>query len=115
MAAASDRHRPPDLCRALVKRTIDKIQELKGRYRLTVLVAEQNFDPAVCIADRVYVIVHGRIAFAGAPADELENNELVRKFYLGLSKYILFPRQLQDQRLSAVTGTSAPAAHRSLR
>jgi branched-chain amino acid transport system ATP-binding protein len=30
------------------------------------------------------VIVHGKIAFEGSSADELNNNELVRKFYLGL-------------------------------
>jgi branched-chain amino acid transport system ATP-binding protein len=68
----------------LVQRTIDKIRELKERYRLTVLMAEQNFNQAVRIADRGYVIVHGKIAFAGGSADELNNNELVRKFYLGL-------------------------------
>ncbi len=68
----------------LVQRTIDKIKELKERFGLTVLMAEQNFNQAVRIADRGYVIVHGRIAFEGRDADELNNNELVRKFYLGL-------------------------------
>ncbi len=68
----------------LVSRTIDKIKELKERFELTVLMAEQNFNQAVRIADRGYVIVHGQIAFEGRDADELNNNELVRKFYLGL-------------------------------
>jgi len=68
----------------LVQRTIDKIRELKERFELTVLMAEQNFNQAVRIADRGYVIVHGQIAFEGHDADELNNNELVRKFYLGL-------------------------------
>jgi branched-chain amino acid transport system ATP-binding protein len=68
----------------LVKRTIEKIRELQQRHRLTVLMAEQNFNQAVHIADRGYVIVHGRIAFEGGSAEELNNNELVRKFYLGL-------------------------------
>jgi hypothetical protein len=36
------------------------------------------------IADRGYVIVHGKIAFEGKSADELNNNDLIRKFYLGL-------------------------------
>ena len=72
------------LAPVLVKRTIEKIQELKDRYQLTVLMAEQNFNQAVRIADRGYVIVHGKIAFEGASADDLNNNELVRKFYLGL-------------------------------
>ena len=68
----------------LVARTIDKIKELKDRFELTVLMAEQNFNQAVRIADRGYVIVHGQIAFEGRSTDELNNNELVRKFYLGL-------------------------------
>ena len=68
----------------LVSRTIDKIKELKERFQLTVLMAEQNFNQAIRIADRGYVIVHGQIAFEGRNADELNNNELVRKFYLGL-------------------------------
>jgi branched-chain amino acid transport system ATP-binding protein len=68
----------------LVSRTIDKIKELKERFQLTVLMAEQNFNQAVRIADRGYVIVHGQIAFEGRNTDELNNNELVRKFYLGL-------------------------------
>jgi branched-chain amino acid transport system ATP-binding protein len=72
------------LAPVLVKRTIEKIKELKDRYQLTVLMAEQNFIQAVRIADRGYVIVHGKIAFEGGSADELNNNELVRKFYLGL-------------------------------
>ena len=68
----------------LVSRTIDKIKELKERLNLTVLMAEQNFHQAVRIADRGYVIVHGKIEFQGGSADELNNNDLIRKFYLGL-------------------------------
>jgi branched-chain amino acid transport system ATP-binding protein len=68
----------------LVARTIDAIAEMKARYRLTVLMAEQNFTQAVRIADRGYVIVHGRIAFEGGSAQALNNNDLIKKFYLGL-------------------------------
>ena len=72
------------LAPVLVQRTIDTIKMLKDRYQLTVLMAEQNFTQAIRIADRGYVIVHGQIAFEGRSADELNNNELIRKFYLGL-------------------------------
>ena len=72
------------LAPVLVAHTIDKIKELKDRYQLTVLMAEQNFPQALRIADRGYVIVHGQIAFEGRSADELNNNELIKKFYLGL-------------------------------
>ena len=72
------------LAPVLVSRTIDKIKELKDRYNLTVLMAEQNFTQAIRIADRGYVIVHGKIAFEGRSADELNNNDLIRQFYLGM-------------------------------
>ncbi len=68
----------------LVSQTISKIEELKQRFGLTVLMAEQNFNQAIRIADSGYVIVHGKIAFSGKSADELNNNDLIRKFYLGL-------------------------------
>jgi branched-chain amino acid transport system ATP-binding protein len=68
----------------LVSRTIDAINEMKRRYSLTVLMAEQNFNQAIRIATRGYVIVHGKIAFEGRSADELNNNDLIKKFYFGL-------------------------------
>jgi branched-chain amino acid transport system ATP-binding protein len=68
----------------LVSRTIDAIAEMKKRYSLTVLMAEQNFTQAIRIAHRGYVIVHGKIAFEGRSTDELNNNDLIKKFYLGL-------------------------------
>ncbi|HEX5211477.1 MAG TPA: ABC transporter ATP-binding protein [Pseudolabrys sp.] len=68
----------------LVARTIDAIKQLKDHYQLTVLMAEQNFTQAIRIADRGYVIVHGKIAFEGRSADELNNNDLVRKLYMGM-------------------------------
>ncbi len=68
----------------LVAHTIDKIAELKRRLGLTVLMAEQNFHQAVRIADRGYVLVHGRIAFEGASPAQLADNDLVRQFYLAL-------------------------------
>ncbi|MFL6930190.1 MAG: ABC transporter ATP-binding protein [Xanthobacteraceae bacterium] len=68
----------------MVSRAIDAVKELKERYELTVLMAEQNFTQALRIADSGYVIVHGKIAFEGRSADELNNNDLIRKFYLGM-------------------------------
>ena len=72
------------LAPVLVSRTIDAIKQLKEHYQLTVLMAEQNFMQAVRIADRGYVIVHGKIAFEGGSAEELNNNDLIRQFYMGL-------------------------------
>ena len=66
----------------LVSHTITKIKELKEKYGLTVLMAEQNFHQAIRIADRGYIIVHGEIVFGGGVA-ELEQNALVKNYYLG--------------------------------
>jgi branched-chain amino acid transport system ATP-binding protein len=68
----------------LVSRVIAKIKELKERYQLTVLMAEQNFNQATKIADRGYIIVHGKIEFEGRSTRELRENELVKKYYLGV-------------------------------
>jgi branched-chain amino acid transport system ATP-binding protein len=67
----------------LVSHTITQIKELKDRYGLTVLMAEQNFHQAIRIADRGYIIVHGEIVFDGRSVAELEGNELVKRYYLG--------------------------------
>ena len=68
----------------LVSRVIAKIKELKEQYHLTVLMAEQNFNQATKIADRGYIIVHGKIEFEGRNTRELRENELVKKYYLGV-------------------------------
>lgn len=68
----------------LVARMIDKIAELKQALGLTVLMAEQNFQQAIRIADRGYVLVHGSIAFAAESQDDLRDNDVVRKLYLGI-------------------------------
>jgi len=67
----------------LVSQTIAKIGELKQRVGLTVLMAEQNFNQAIRIADRGYIIVHGEIAVAARSVDELKANDIVKRLYLG--------------------------------
>jgi len=67
----------------LVSQTITKIGELKERVGLTVLMAEQNFNQAIRIADRGYIIVHGEIAVAAQSVDELKANDIVKRLYLG--------------------------------
>ena len=49
---------------------------------VTVLLVEQNAKKALSIADRVYVLETGKIVLAGE-ADELINDESVRRAYLG--------------------------------
>jgi branched-chain amino acid transport system ATP-binding protein len=67
-----------------VSRTIDMIAQLKQRYRLTVLMAEQNFTQAIRIADKGYVIVHGEIAFRGESPEDMRQSDLIRQHYFGM-------------------------------
>jgi branched-chain amino acid transport system ATP-binding protein len=72
----------------LVARTIDKIAELKKTLGLTVLMAEQNLQQAIRIADRGYVLVHGEIVFTANSPDELRESDLVRRLYLGMDREV---------------------------
>ncbi|MBR1120026.1 ABC transporter ATP-binding protein [Bradyrhizobium lablabi] len=67
----------------LVSQTITKIGELNQNLGLTVLMAEQNFNQAVRIASRGYIIVHGEIVVAANSVDELKGNDIVKRLYLG--------------------------------
>ena len=57
------------------------IRELK-RERVSMLLVEQNAEMALSLADRVYVIDHGTIVFAGTPA-ELRASHQATATYLG--------------------------------
>lgn len=67
----------------LVSQMIGKIGELSQSRGLTILMAEQNFNQAIRIADRGYIIVHGEIAFASKDAADLRENDMVKSYYLG--------------------------------
>jgi branched-chain amino acid transport system ATP-binding protein len=47
-------------------------------------MAEQNFHQATKIADRGYLLVEGRIAFAGQNTATLSEHEIIREYSLGL-------------------------------
>ena len=70
----------------LVSQMITKIGELGEQFGLTVMLAEQNFNQAVRIADRGYIIVHGEIVVAANVA-ELHGNDIVKRLYLGGTAY----------------------------
>jgi len=70
----------------LVSQTITKLKEVKEQYQLTVLMAEQNFNQAMRIADYGYIIVHGEIVFEG-DVDTLRENALVKSYYLGVAQH----------------------------
>jgi branched-chain amino acid transport system ATP-binding protein len=67
----------------LVSQMIEKIGQLRESRGLTILMAEQNFNQAIRIADKGYIIVHGEIAFASKDAADLRENDMVKSYYLG--------------------------------
>ena len=56
------------------------LQGLKGRY--TMLLVEHDMDAVFALADRISVMVYGRIIASGTP-DDIRNNEEVKVAYLG--------------------------------
>ncbi|HSV83562.1 MAG TPA: ABC transporter ATP-binding protein [Ramlibacter sp.] len=56
------------------------LQGLKGRY--TILLVEHDMDAVFALADRISVLVYGRVMFTGTPAEIREHPE-VRAVYLG--------------------------------
>ncbi|WP_290686674.1 MULTISPECIES: ABC transporter ATP-binding protein [unclassified Haematobacter] len=71
------------LAPVMISRVYDAIRAIRDR-GVTLLLVEQNVNQALSVADRAYVIHHGRVALSGT-GKELQGNEDVRRIYLGLS------------------------------
>ena len=67
----------------LVSQTIAKIGELNQHLGLTVLMAEQNFNQAIRIADRGYILSHGELAATGSAGQLSKDSALLAASYLG--------------------------------
>jgi len=74
-------------------------RKLKDRYQLTVWGwSEQNFPQALRIADRVFVIVHGKIRLRRPLGGRTSTtNDLMRKFYSRPLKELARPRFAKRQ------------------
>ena len=65
----------------VIKQIGDVITALKGK--LTVFLAEQNFNMAISVADYVYIVSNGSIVYEGKPED-LKNDEETKQTCLGV-------------------------------
>jgi branched-chain amino acid transport system ATP-binding protein len=66
----------------VVREIFGALERMKGEDGLAILVVEQNARIALRAAERAYVLEVGRVVVEGA-SDELQQNESVRKSYLG--------------------------------
>jgi len=66
----------------VIQSLFDRFSALNKDEGVTLFIVEQNANVALDIADRGYVIEAGKIVLSGA-ADELRENDAVRRAYLG--------------------------------
>jgi branched-chain amino acid transport system ATP-binding protein len=67
----------------IVHELFERVAQVRAQRQMSVLLVEQNARAALRIADHGYVMENGRIVLHGS-RDELERNEDIREFYLGL-------------------------------
>ena len=58
------------------------LQRLKGEGRYSILLIEHDMDAVFALADRITVLVYGRVLFTGTP-DEIRHHPEVKAVYLG--------------------------------
>ncbi|CAN5213380.1 ABC transporter ATP-binding protein [soil metagenome] len=68
----------------IVAEIFDIVRDLNRREGVSFLLAEQNSNVALKVADYGYILENGRVVMDGAAAT-LASNEDVKEFYLGLS------------------------------
>lgn len=67
----------------IAREVIQILAELNNELATSMLLVEQNAGLALSIADRAYVLEAGHITLSG-PASELQNDDGVRRAYLGV-------------------------------
>ncbi|HCN82383.1 MAG TPA: LPS export ABC transporter ATP-binding protein, partial [Sphingobacteriaceae bacterium] len=74
---------------------VEEIQSMVAKLKLKnigILITDHNVQETLSITDRAYLLTEGKIMLAGTP-EEIANNEMARKFYLG-QRFELRKKQL---------------------
>ena len=69
----------------VVQSLVETVTRLRDEHNVTVLVVEQNASTGIEMADYIYVMENGRIAFDGPP-ERLLQHEDFQEFYLGMER-----------------------------
>ena len=64
----------------LVSKVMSIVRELRDKLGLTVFMTEQNLPQALKIADKVFIMVHGKVIFEGEPS-RLRDHEIIEKYF----------------------------------
>jgi branched-chain amino acid transport system ATP-binding protein len=67
----------------VVERLLQAVEHLAREKNIGVLLVEQHVQAALAIADRAYVVAHGRLTFSGTAGELHDNNALLQASYLG--------------------------------
>ncbi len=73
---------------------VEEIQSIVGRLKrknIGILITDHNVDETLSITDRAYLMVEGKLFRAGS-SEELANDPMVRKVYLGQNFQLRKPR-----------------------
>jgi len=73
---------------------VEEIQSIVGRLKkknIGILITDHNVDETLTITDRAYLMVEGKLVRAGS-SEELANDPMVRKVYLGQNFQLRKPR-----------------------
>ena len=66
----------------LVKELMARLSEMREKFKLSILLIEQDASSALAIADYGYIMEGGRVVFEGT-VDQLRSHGDVQEFYLG--------------------------------
>lgn len=66
-----------------VRMLLESMRELAIERRLSILLVEQQISRALAVADRAYILAHGRVVLEGEGRQLLADRRLLESYYMG--------------------------------